>query len=374
MKIGFVSLMGVAPWGGSEELWSKTAKLASSQGMQVQSLTLHWNTESPRITQLREIGIKTTFYQRDSRTLRDRIAVRLGLQKPKSEMFSEIDADVYVLSCGTIWDFYSFRSITDYIVSKSKPYIILAHSAYEYGNIVPEASRYYAISILKKAALRLFVSERNRQCAERQLAHPVGSYHIVNNTVNIYEARIKAYPQTDKLLLASVGSLDCVIKGQDMLLEALSSEKWLHRDFSLKIYGRGPDEQHIRRLVEFYQLQDKVTLEGHVNDVDLIWEANQVLVLSSTIEGVPMVVVEAMLAGRTVLATDVGGVERYVVDGQTGFMIGEPKAKYLSQGLEKLWNNRANLQAMGENAFYRTQSLVDPTPEQSFLNLITASA
>lgn len=372
MKLGFVSLMRVAPWGGSEELWSKTALVAVREGLQVQSLTMHWDPESPRITKLREAGIDTKFYQSDSRALTDRVAVRLGLQKPKSADFPAMDADVYVISSGILWDICAFRSIIDYVRSKGKPYIILEHNAFEYGDIVPESLRGYAISVLGGAALRLFVSERNRQCAERQLAHSMGTYQVVNNPVSIREASIKPYPHTDKLLLASVASLDCITKGQDLLLEALSGASWRDRDFRLQIYGRGNDEQHIRRLIDFYQLQDKVTLEGHVSDVDRIWETNQALVLSSTIEGVPMVVVEAMLAGRTVLATDVGGVERYVVDGQTGFIIGEPKAKYLAQGLEKLWANRAQLQQLGENAFHRTKALVDPTPEKSFLNLITA--
>jgi glycosyltransferase involved in cell wall biosynthesis len=350
MKIGFVSLMRVAPWGGSEELWSKTALLAVQRGIQVQSLTMYWNLESPRIKKLREAGIDTKFYQPDGRALADRVAVRLGLQKPRSVVFPVMDADVYVISSGILWDICAFRSITDYVLSKGKPYIILEHNAFEYGDIVPENLRSYAISVLEGAALRLFVSERNRQCAERQLAHSMGAYQVVNNPVSIREASIKPYPQTNKLLLASVASLDCITKGQDLLLEALSGAIWRNRDFSLQIYGRGNDEQHIRRLINFYRLQDKVTLEGHVSDVDRIWEMNQALVLSSTIEGVPMVVVEAMLAGRTVLATDVGGVERYVLEGQTGFMIGEPKAKYLSQGLEKLWANRAQLQQLGENS------------------------
>jgi len=372
MEIGFVSLMCVAPWGGSEELWSKTALLAVQQGLEVQSLTMHWDPVSPRIAKLREAGVETKFYQRDSRALTDRVAVRMGLQKPKSQVFPAMNADVYIISSGILWDICAFRAITDYVLSKGKPYIILEHNAFEYGDIVPENLRGYAISVLEGAALRLFVSERNRQCAERQLAHSMGVYQVVNNPVNIREASIKPYPYSDKLLLASVASLDCLTKGQDLLLEALSGDIWRTRDFSLKIYGRGPDEQHIRQLIDFYTLQDKVTLQGHVSDVDHIWETNQVLVLSSTIEGVPMVVVEAMLAGRTVLATDVGGVERYVVDGQTGFMIGEPKAKYLSQGLEKVWNHRAQLKQLGENAFNRTLALVDSNPEQSFLNHITA--
>nr|GFC36684.1 hypothetical protein [Tanacetum cinerariifolium] len=109
------------------------------------------------------------------RALRDRVAVRLGLKKPQSVIFPEMDADVYVISNGILWDFCSFRSITDFVISRGKPYIILEHNAFEYGDIVPEHMRGYAISVLEKAALRLFVSKRNQRCAERQLAHSMGA-------------------------------------------------------------------------------------------------------------------------------------------------------------------------------------------------------
>ena len=366
--------MQVAPWGGSEELWSKTALLALAQGHEIVSLTCTWDPISPRIAKLREAGVDTKFYQRDSRALRDRLAVRLGLTKARSVVFPPLDADVYVISNGILWDFCAFASITDYVLSKGKPYVILEHNAQEYGDIVPANTRDYAIRVLENAALRLFVSERNRQGAERQLAHSVGAYQVINNPVNIQEPFIKPYPATDKLLLASVASLDCITKGQDLLLEALSGVAWRTRNFSLRLYGRGRDEAYLRRLIVFYDLQDKVTLEGHVSNVDRIWETNQVLVLSSTIEGVPMVVVEAMLAGRTVLATDVGGVERYVLDGETGFLLGEAKAKYLAQGLEKLWVNRDSLRQLGEKAFHHTRAIIDPFPEASFLNLIISAA
>lgn len=372
MKIAFVSLMRLAPWGGSEELWSKTALHAVAAGHSVETLTYGWSPESPRITKLKEAGINTKFYYDDSLAVKDRLVVRMGLKLPKSEIIPPMQADVFVISNGNNWDFTHFRYITDKIISLGKPYLLLIHNTFDSGYNLMDRQRAYAIETLAKAAKRLFVSERNRKGTERQLAASVGQYHVISNPVSIQEATIRPFPASDKLTMACVGSLTCDSKGQDLLLEALSSEEWQLREFQLKIYGAGPDKAYLQHLVTFYKLQDKVTLEGHVSKVDRIWETNQVLVLPSVYEGVPMVVVEAMLSGRAVLGTDVGGVECYVVEDQTGFMVGTAKAKYLAVGLEKLWNSRSALKQMGENAFYHALAITNPHPEQSFLDIIEA--
>jgi glycosyltransferase involved in cell wall biosynthesis len=373
MKIAFVSLMRGANWGGSEELWSKTALRALSEGHKVETLTYGWDPLSPRLLKLQEAGVSTKFYYGESTALLDRIAVKLRVKKRKIEMLPSVEADVCVISNGSIWDFIRLRPVTDHILATGKPYIILAHNTLDYGDILDEQQREYAIRVLEKAARVLFVSERNWRGAERQLAHPIRGAQVVANPVNIRKAFIKPFPTSERLLMASVGSLDCSFKGQDLMLEALNGAVWKERDFLLRIYGTGPHTQYLHHLIASYGLQGKVTLEGHVSDVDGIWEASQVLVLSSVTEGVPMVVVEAMLSGRAVVGTDVGAVDLYVKEGETGFLVPVAKAKYLAEGLEKLWNSRARLKEMGEHAFKHAIAITDATPEENFLNIIKAS-
>lgn len=370
MKIAFVSLMRVAPWGGSEELWSKTALYAISQGHTVETLTYGWMPDSPRIVQLQQAGIVTKFYHNDSRVLLDRIAVALRLRTPKSELIPLLNADIIIISNGSVWDFLYYKTITNKVLALGKPYILLAHSAFDSSNNLNDNDREYAKRFIDNSAKRLFVSERNLESAQRQLAAAIDNYQIINNPVSIQNPGIRPYPSSNKLLLACVGSLTCDSKGLDILLEALSGIVWRERDFHLKFYGAGPDKAYLEHLIAFYNLEGKVTLEGHVQNVNQIWETNQVLVLPSVFEGVPMVVVEAMLLGRSVLATDVGGVERYVREGETGFMVEGAKAKYLAVGLEKLWNNRSVLQQMGEQAYYHAIAVTDLHPLKSFLAII----
>lgn len=373
MKIGFISLMRGAAWGGSEALWSKTALLALAEGHAVESLTYDWHPRSPQLLHLQEAGVDTKFYQDDSRAVLDRLAVKLRLRQPRSRVVPAMSADVFVLSNGSVWDFIRHAPITDAIVALGKPYLFISHNTREFGENLSNADSAYAARVLEKAAQRLFVSERNRQGAERQLAAPLGACQVVTNPIDVVGAVIKPYPVSDELLLASVGSLTCGFKGQDLLLESLSNEVWQNRAFQLKIYGSGPDADYLHRLIALYQLEGKVSLEGHVSNVDRIWEANQALVLSSTSEGVPMVVAEAMLAGRPVLGTDVGAVARYVLEGQTGFLVPVANAKYLAEGLEKLWQSRATLAEMGRAAYQHAIAITETEPEKRFLTIIEAA-
>lgn len=73
------------------------------------------------------------------------------------------------------------------------------------------------------------------------------------------------------------------------------------------IAGDGPDAPALRALIEQLGVGDRVTLLGLRGDAPRLLAACDALVLSSTYEGLPNVVLEAMAAGRPVVATRVGG-------------------------------------------------------------------
>ncbi|WP_432207238.1 glycosyltransferase, partial [Hymenobacter defluvii] len=72
------------------------------------------------------------------------------------------------------------------------------------------------------------------------------------------------FPSANKLLIACVARLDCAFKGQDILLQVLSMAPWTGREYHLRLYGSGPHLEYLQSLIKMYNLQDKVTIEGHV--------------------------------------------------------------------------------------------------------------
>jgi glycosyltransferase involved in cell wall biosynthesis len=371
MKIAFVSLMDIIPWGGSEELWYKTAKLAIAKGHIVITLSQSWDSTPQKIIELKELGATNKFYFKPAYTIKDRFLIKLKLKRSEAYVVPNVDADVYIISNGSTMDFLQKESLCEKILKSGKPYLFISQHNFENGGLINVAKRVYAAEVIKKAKKFFFVSDRNRQTAERQLAIAIDNAGLISNPFTIKKAGLKPYPvSTNTLSMACVARLDCNFKGQDILLQALSSEKWKTRDYSLKFYGSGLHKENLEQLVIMYGLSSKVSFEGQVADVDEIWTKNQVLVLPSVSEGTPLALIEAMLSGRAAVATDVGDNSRYILNNKTGFLVETASVNSLSIGLENLWENRERLSAMGENAFIHAQNITDPEPEKTLLKSI----
>lgn len=370
MKIVFISLMKILPWGGSEELWYKTAKLATAHGHSVSSLTQYWPTVPNKIFELQQLGIDTQFYYTPTYSIADRIGIKLRLKKNILEIVPSISADVYVISNGSVFDFIYHRQTIKEILVTGKPYIMISQHNVEHGNVMADIFRNYAIDVINKSRGFFFVSERNLRVAERQIPYKLDNATVISNPLNIDTISIKPYPASDSLLMACVARLDCDFKGQDILLQVLSTGLWKGRAFRLNLYGAGPHLDYLARLIKFYDLNDKVFLAGHVNDIDELWGLNQVLVLPSLSEGTPLALVEAMLSGRAAVSTDVGGNATYIIDGETGYLADVASVKCLSNVLEKLWINKSFLPDMGIKAFNRAKEITDLHPDQTLLSFI----
>lgn len=370
MKIAFISFMRGFPWGGSEELWFKTAESALANGYEVATLTQRWDKIPDKIIRLRQTGARTLFYNVTRYTLFEKVAIKLRAKKWLADDMPEIQADVFIISCGSTWDFIEQDRLMNQIRSSGTPYVLISQHNFENGHIVGERQRGFAIDVVRDAAKFFFVARRNMQAAERQLGYLLNNVEVVSNPVNILNPSIKAFPESANLKMVCIARLDCDFKGQDILLQTLGAEEWKRRDFELKFFGSGPHEEHLRRLIVLYGLTGKVSVEGHVEDIDKVWETNQVLILPSLSEGTPLSLVEAMLSGRTAVATDVGDISRYVLEGKTGFLAATASVRCFKESLEQLWVNKTSLKAMGEAAFFHASSIIDFTPEERILHFV----
>ena len=371
MKIAFISLMKILPWGGSEELWYKAAKLALANGHTVTTLTQKWSETPAKIGELQQLGADAQFfYVADYPSSIERLAIRLRLRQQVAEVVPIIDADVYVISNGSVFDFIHHQQTIKYVLDSGKPYIMVSQHNFENGNVVTTSHHDYAVKVARNAAKFFFVSARNLLNAERQLSYYLPNAEVINNPLNIRDIAIKPFPEGETLLMACVARLDCAFKGQDILLQVLSTEPWTSRDYHLRLYGSGPHREYLQRLIELYDLQAKVTIAGHVHNVDQIWQDNQVLVLPSLSEGTPLALVEAMLSGRAVVTTDVGDNGEYVQNGITGFLAPVASVTCIAAVLEQLWKCRSDLPAMGEKAFGRALDITDLQPEVKLLKFI----
>ena len=79
-----------------------------------------------------------------------------------------------------------------------------------------------------------------------------------------------------------------------------------------------------------------------------------------------MAIIEAMLCGRPVIATDVAGNAEVIEDGVTGFLAGAPTVASVARALERFWARRDDAQMIGEAGSKRIRQLFPPDPVRIF--------
>ncbi len=125
-------------------------------------------------------------------------------------------------------------------------------------------------------------------------------------------------------------------KGLDVLLHALARLADRELRPALWIAGDGPERGPLEKLAGELGLSQQVRFLGRRSDPAELLAACDVLVLPSRLEGLGVAALEAMAAGRAVVATRVGGLGDAVVDGRTGLLVPPEDAVALADALAKL--------------------------------------
>jgi glycosyltransferase involved in cell wall biosynthesis len=92
-------------------------------------------------------------------------------------------------------------------------------------------------------------------------------------------------------------------------------------DLFFTIAGQGPLEDALRRQVKDMGLADRVLFLGHFHDIRQVYDLLDVYVLSSTREGLPNTVLEAMAMEVPIVATDVDGVSEAVTQNREALLV-----------------------------------------------------
>ena len=147
-------------------------------------------------------------------------------------------------------------------------------------------------------------------------------------------------------VILSVGRLEPE-KDQNTLIEAFRLVAADHREAQLWLVGNGSLREKLISLVARYDLAGRVqVLPGRPNLRSLFQEA-AVFALSSLEEGLPNVVLEAMVAGLPVVATRVGGLPEVVRPGRTGWLVPPRDVPALAAAISHLLSDPETSQAFG---------------------------
>jgi glycosyltransferase involved in cell wall biosynthesis len=107
-------------------------------------------------------------------------------------------------------------------------------------------------------------------------------------------------------------------------------------DLYFVIAGKGPQEEALRAQLGSMGLTERVRLLGHFHDTREVYDALDVYVLSSTREGLPNTVLEAMAMEVPIVATDVDGVSEAVTHGREALLVPAADSQRLAGSIRSL--------------------------------------
>lgn len=136
-------------------------------------------------------------------------------------------------------------------------------------------------------------------------------------------------------------------KAHEVLLQAARRVREAVPGVRFLLVGDGPLRPAIERQIAAWDLGRNVLLLGQRRDVPEILAALDLAVLCSREEGLPNALLEAMAAGRPVVATAVGGVPEVVVPGETGLLVPPDDPEALAGALVALLGDPSRAREMG---------------------------
>ncbi|MEJ2731346.1 MAG: glycosyltransferase family 4 protein [Deltaproteobacteria bacterium] len=306
-----------------------------------------------------------------------------GVKEVKAQGVKVIALTSMVRSIRPVKDFKALLSLT-WLIFKEKPDIVHTHSSKAgilgrlaakiagvpniihtphghvfYGHFGPFASRIFMwvekiFSRFTDRMVALTDGEKNDYinlsvCPSEKLLKihsGVDVNRFMQTNGNRVEKRRSLGLDQNEAVIGFVGWL-LPIKGPDYLLKAMDDVWQVHQDASLVLVGKGDMDVDLRAEALKKNANGKIKFLGWREDIDEIMPLFDMLVLPSLNEGMGRVLVEAMAAGKPVVASRVGGIPNLVRDGETGYLVPPADEKALANGIKKLLDDPVKAKQMG---------------------------
>jgi len=165
----------------------------------------------------------------------------------------------------------------------------------------------------------------------------------------IASARAKWGLSTEHRLVLTLARLSYE-KGVDTLVEAAKLVRQTHADVRFVVLGEGPDRPAIEERIRALNLDSVVRLAGFDADVWPAIAAADVVCLPSKSEGMPNVLLEAMAAGKPIVATCVGGIPEAVESETNGLLVEPDESANLAGALSRVLADAGLARRIGEAA------------------------
>ena len=262
---------------------------------------------------------------------------------------------------------------------RQRPYLLTEHGVYlreQYLNLRKDVKSLfvrwfmYQVFTLVAQLNYHFADQVSPVCAfnarwERELGTDPSKIKVIYNGCDPNRFRPCEPRPKSRPLVASVG-LIFELKGQLDMIEAANKVKQVIPNVEFRLYGSASDERYYAKCLERIKqrhLEETVFFPGVTDNPSEVYAQADVVAFSSISEGFPYAVVEAMLSGAAIVATDVGGVPEALDN--TGVLTRSRSPHELAEAIIMLLKSPDQRTRLGQRAMARALSKFT---EEAFLD------
>jgi glycosyltransferase involved in cell wall biosynthesis len=339
-------------WGGSEVLWTSAAKNFQDRGFAVYASAMYDHDSLKKI-----VGEDIFFdlkdrYEYPSLFIKFFQKIVFGEYTPKDRFVEWVMSKkptLVVISQGNNVVGHSFMQLCNEL---EIPFVTVTHLVPERIWPTIDENVIRMLRPLYNSSLKnYFVSEQNLLLHEKIMGETVPNAEITYNPINAPADGDISYPPVERetYKIALVGRVEFFHKGQDLLLDIAKQEKWRGRNIVFSVFGDGPHLPLLKRLIDRYEIKN-IVLRKHVEDISSVWKEHHMLLMPSRMEGQSLALTEAMYHKRAAIVTNVGGADKLIQEGESGFIADAATVKSIDDALERAWDRRMEWEQMGINA------------------------
>jgi len=187
-----------------------------------------------------------------------------------------------------------------------------------------------------------------------------GEISVIPNGVDIKRfvpAEDKKFPDGTSQIKFALTSQLIPRKGIQYLIESVEMLADEHRKrIEVNIYGTGPYKDELVKMVKTAGVEDEIFFRGLIEKENMCetLQGNDMFLMSSLQEGLPLSLLEAMACGLPAIVTRVGDVESVITNGENGLLINPASPNDIKDAIETVLNNPKLIENMREKAIAKS--------------------
>jgi glycosyltransferase involved in cell wall biosynthesis len=139
-------------------------------------------------------------------------------------------------------------------------------------------------------------------------------------------------------------------KGFEYFIEAIPDVLKRIPEAVFLIVGEGPLKDELNVKSKMLKVENKIIFTGFRSDIKEIIASLDILAIPSLLEGLPMILLEAMAMTKPIVATDIDGIKDVLDNGRTGLLVPPKAPEALSEAIVNLLIHKDKAHQMGINA------------------------